>query len=73
MEAQAFVESDIDKLIDTGVRFIPHDSIIYRMIDDLRELARAEAATGARRARRSPPTTATTSTAATATWCPTTP
>jgi ADP-ribosylglycohydrolase len=37
MEAQAFVESDINKLIDTGVSFIPKDSIIYRMIDDIRE------------------------------------
>ena len=37
MEAQAFVESDIDKLIDTGQSVIPQDSIIYAMIDDLRE------------------------------------
>ncbi len=37
MEAQAFVEPDIDKLIDTGTAFIPHDSIIYRMIQDIRE------------------------------------
>src|SRR5207247_2348459 len=27
MEAQAFVESNIDKLIDTAVRFIPRDSV----------------------------------------------
>ena len=37
MEAQAFVESDIDKLIDTGVSFIPQDSVIARMIGDIRE------------------------------------
>jgi ADP-ribosylglycohydrolase len=37
MEAYAFVESNIDKLIDCGVSFIPKDSIIYRMIADLRE------------------------------------
>lgn len=37
MEAQAFVESDINKLIDTAMRFIPKDSIIYRMIGDIRE------------------------------------
>ena len=37
MEAQAFVESDIEKLIDTGVSFIPKDSVIYRMISDIRE------------------------------------
>ncbi len=36
MEAQAFVESDIDALIDTGVSVIPKDSTIYRMIADLR-------------------------------------
>jgi ADP-ribosylglycohydrolase len=36
MEAQAFVESDINKLIDVGVSFIPKDSIIYRMIADIR-------------------------------------
>ena len=36
MEAQAFVESDINKLIDTGQSVIPQDSIIYRMIDDIR-------------------------------------
>ncbi|MCJ7622228.1 MAG: ADP-ribosylglycohydrolase family protein, partial [Anaerolineaceae bacterium] len=36
MQAQAFVENDIDKLIDCGVSFIPKESIIYRMIADLR-------------------------------------
>ncbi len=37
MEAQAFVESDINTLIETGLRFIPADSIIARLISDLRE------------------------------------
>ncbi|MFN8371327.1 MAG: ADP-ribosylglycohydrolase family protein [Anaerolineae bacterium] len=37
MEAQAFVESDINKLIDTGISFIPRDSVINRMIGDIRE------------------------------------
>jgi ADP-ribosylglycohydrolase len=37
MEALAFVESDTDRLIDTAVTFIPNDSIIYRLIADLRE------------------------------------
>lgn len=37
MEAQAFVESDLNVLIDTAVGFIPKDSIIYRMINDIRE------------------------------------
>jgi ADP-ribosylglycohydrolase len=42
MEAQAFVESDIDKLLDVGVSFIPKDSVIYRMIADIREWHAAE-------------------------------
>lgn len=37
MEAQAFVEQDIDRLIDTGMAVIPADSVIYRLITDLRE------------------------------------
>jgi ADP-ribosylglycohydrolase len=37
MEAQAFVERDIDKLIDCGLSFIPRDSVIARMIHDIRE------------------------------------
>lgn len=37
MEAQAFVEPNIDVLLDTAVSFIPHSSVIYRMIGDLRE------------------------------------
>jgi len=37
MESQAFVESDINVLIDTGISVIPTDSIIYYMINDIRE------------------------------------
>ena len=37
MEAGAFVESDINKLIDTGLSVIPGDSIIACMINDIRE------------------------------------
>ncbi|MCP4539757.1 MAG: ADP-ribosylglycohydrolase family protein [Chloroflexi bacterium] len=37
MEAQAFVETDVGKLLDTGVSFIPQDSVIARMIADLRQ------------------------------------
>ncbi|HBP15574.1 MAG TPA: hypothetical protein DD457_10230, partial [Gammaproteobacteria bacterium] len=37
MESQAFVESDIDKLIDVAVELIPSDSLINRMISDIRE------------------------------------
>lgn len=38
LEAQAFVEQDLCKLLDTAVAFIPKESIIYRLIADLREL-----------------------------------
>jgi ADP-ribosylglycohydrolase len=37
MEAQAYVENDIQKLIDTALRFIPSRSIIYRLINEIRE------------------------------------
>jgi len=36
MEAQAFVEPNLDKLLDTAVGFIPKDSVIFRMIGDMR-------------------------------------
>ena len=35
--AGAFVEFDLDKLIDTAVALIPADSIVYRLISDLRD------------------------------------
>ena len=37
MESLAFVEPDVDRLIDTGLSFIPGDSVICRMIGDVRE------------------------------------
>jgi len=37
MESQAFIEKDINRLIDMGLSFIPNDSKIYRMINDLRD------------------------------------
>jgi ADP-ribosylglycohydrolase len=42
MEAQAFVENDINKLIDVGISVIPKDSIIYHMISEIREWHAAE-------------------------------
>jgi ADP-ribosylglycohydrolase len=36
MEAQAFVESRIDQLIETGLTYIPADSLIARLINDIR-------------------------------------
>ncbi len=37
MESLAFIENDIDTLLDAGVSFIPQDAVIARMIADLRE------------------------------------
>jgi ADP-ribosylglycohydrolase len=37
IEAQAFVEKDLDRLIDTALVFIPRDSVLARMISDVRE------------------------------------
>ena len=42
MEAQAFVESDLDTLLDVGVSVIPADSVIARMIAELREVRTKE-------------------------------
>lgn len=36
IEAQAFVEEDVNALLDVGVSVIPSDSLIYRLIGDLR-------------------------------------
>jgi ADP-ribosylglycohydrolase len=37
MEASAFVEPDIGRLLDTGVSFVPRASVIARVIDDVRD------------------------------------
>ena len=37
MEAQAFVEFDIVRLLDTALRVIPADSLIARLIQDIRD------------------------------------
>jgi len=36
MEAMAFVESDLQQLLDTAVSLIPRDSVIFQLIADLR-------------------------------------
>jgi ADP-ribosylglycohydrolase len=38
MESQAFIESDLDRLLDTGLAVIPPSSTISRMIGELRDL-----------------------------------
>lgn len=42
MESAAFVEPDLNTLLDTGADQIPHDSVIYRMIAELRDLHEKE-------------------------------
>ena len=42
MEAEAYVNQDINHLLDTGVSFIPKESTIYRLIADLRSWAATE-------------------------------
>ena len=42
MESMAFVEKDIQKLIDIGLGYIPSDCVIARMIADLRSWYAAE-------------------------------
>ncbi|GGA94161.1 hypothetical protein GCM10011491_22980 [Brucella endophytica] len=37
MEAEAFVSRDVDHLLDTGLSFIPKDSLIARLIADIRQ------------------------------------
>jgi ADP-ribosylglycohydrolase len=37
MEAQAFVEQDLGKLIDVGLSMVPRDCAIARLVNDLRE------------------------------------
>jgi len=38
MEAAAFVEQDMKTILDIGLSFIPQDSVIARMIADIREI-----------------------------------
>ena len=42
MESQAFIEHDLNKLMDTAVGLIPKDSTIYSLINDLRQWRAAE-------------------------------
>jgi ADP-ribosylglycohydrolase len=42
MEAQAFVEPDLNRLLDCALSLIPNHSLIYRLIQDLRQWRAAE-------------------------------
>ncbi|MFT4117686.1 ADP-ribosylglycohydrolase family protein [Bradyrhizobium sp.] len=37
MEAQAFVEGDVQRLLDVGLAFVPADSLIRRVVQDVRD------------------------------------
>jgi ADP-ribosylglycohydrolase len=43
MESLAFVENNLDTLLDTGLRFIPSSSMIFRLVQDLRDWRAAQA------------------------------
>jgi ADP-ribosylglycohydrolase len=42
MQAQAFVESDVDKLLDTGLSYVPSDCVVAQVIGDVRDWHRHE-------------------------------
>jgi hypothetical protein len=71
LEAQAFVESDLNRLIDVGVSLIPADSTIARLIGDIREWHAAEPDWRQTRERIAA-NYGYDNTSATATWCRTT-
>ena len=72
MVAQAFVERDLNALLDTAVSLIPADSTIARLIADIRDWHAAEP-DWRKTLARIQATTATTSSSAPATWCRITP
>ena len=37
MEAQAFIENDVQKLLETGLSFVPADSLIRRVVEQVRD------------------------------------
>jgi ADP-ribosylglycohydrolase len=42
MEAQAFVEPGIDHLIETGLKYLPADCLVTRLVNDVRNWQRAD-------------------------------
>ncbi len=70
MEALAFVESDIQKLIDAALTFIPRDSVIGPPSSTTSATGTPPNRTGANPPPHRRALTATTATAATATWVP---
>jgi ADP-ribosylglycohydrolase len=42
MEAQAFIEHRIDQLIETGLKYLPPDCLITRLVNDIRDWHRTD-------------------------------
>lgn len=42
MEAEAFLSKDVDHLLDTGLRYVPKDSVIARSVTDIRAWAKED-------------------------------
>jgi ADP-ribosylglycohydrolase len=42
MEAQAFIEPKIDQLIETGLKYLPADSLITQLVNDIRDWHRTD-------------------------------
>ncbi|MBV8142340.1 MAG: ADP-ribosylglycohydrolase family protein [Verrucomicrobia bacterium] len=42
MEAQAFIEPRIDQLIETGLSYLPHDCLITRLVNNVRDWHRKD-------------------------------
>jgi ADP-ribosylglycohydrolase len=42
MEAEAFVEPDLDQLIEIGLKYLPADCLVTRLVSDLRNWHRAD-------------------------------
>jgi ADP-ribosylglycohydrolase len=43
MEAEAFVSKDVEHLLNTGLKYVPADSLIAKLIKDVREWAKIDA------------------------------
>ncbi|KAL1981939.1 hypothetical protein VTN96DRAFT_2003 [Rasamsonia emersonii] len=42
MEAEAFVSKDVNRLLDVGLKFVPADSLIARLVNDIRQWAKSD-------------------------------
>ncbi|CAL5867691.1 uncharacterized protein PFLUO_LOCUS1910 [Penicillium psychrofluorescens] len=42
MEAEAFLSADVDHLLDTGLKYVPQDSTVRKVVDDIRQWAKID-------------------------------